>query len=376
MSAPSYRFGTWFLLGLVVGTAAVFFYMVRMFFTPVLLAAVFTTLFHPLYRGLLRAARGRRAVASMVTCLLLVLLLLVPLYAIGDRVTREAVDLFQHADERMAQLVDQFQALTERLRTLPWMAELAPGPIDWQAAIREGAGTVGGVLGTLLRKTSRGTLQVLVTVFVTLFTMFYFFIDGRRIVERIRDLVPLERRHEDAIIARFASVARASVKGTLVIAVVQGTIGGITLAIFGVGSPVLWTVVMIVLSVIPVVGAWLVMYPAALVQLLLGHPWQALAITLVTVVVIVNVDNLLRPRLVGRESGMHDLVIFFSTLGGIFTFGAMGFIVGPVIAAFFLSLLEIYSQELAPDLAGAGGVATPAAAEAAPAPAPAGEAGP
>jgi predicted PurR-regulated permease PerM len=164
----------------------------------------------------------------------------------------------------------------------------------------------------------------------------------------------MEQRHEEAIITRFAAVARATIKGTLLIALVQGTLSGLTLWIFGVPSPILWAVVATLLAIIPLVGVWLVLYPAALIQLLTGHLWQGLGIVLVTVLVIVNVDNLLRPRLVGQETGMHDLMVFFSTLGGIGLFGPVGFIVGPVIAALFLSILDIYSTEFKTELDGLG----------------------
>ncbi len=113
----------------------------------------------------------------------------------------------------------------------------------------------------------------------------------------------------------------------------------------GVDSPILWGVVMVILSVIPLVGAWLVLHPAAIVQLIWGIYWQGITILLVMLLVIGSIDNLLRPRLVGRDAGMHDLMIFFSTLGGISVFGIMGFIIGPVIAVFFLTILDIYSVE-------------------------------
>jgi predicted PurR-regulated permease PerM len=341
------RFGGGFLLTLVLVTAVLFFWMVRMFFVPVLLAAVFATLFHPLYRGLLRASRGYRAIASLIACVVLLIGLLLPLYFVVDRVTREALDLWANLDVHVARLARQARGFLEWAGGLPGVPEIDVDEIDWTAVVREGAGTATGMVATVVRRTSRGTLQVVLTVFVTLFTMFYFFIDGRRLVERVRYLVPLDPRYEDAIVARFVSVARASVKGTLVIALVQGAIGGVTLALCGVEAAVLWGVVMVVLSIIPVIGAWLVMYPAAIVQMMLGNFWQGIAILLVTVVVIVNVDNVLRPRLVGQESGLHDLLIFFSVLGGFVTFGAMGFIVGPVIAAFFVAVLDAYAQEFA-----------------------------
>ncbi len=115
--------------------------------------------------------------------------------------------------------------------------------------------------------------------------------------------------------------------------------------IFGVPSPLLWFMVMLILSFIPIVGAWLVMHPAAIIQILLGHYWQGVGIFLITILIISSVDNVIRPRLVGQFSGLHDLIIFFSALGGIRMFGPLGVLVGPVIAAFFVTLLEIYSEE-------------------------------
>ncbi|HPD60771.1 MAG TPA: AI-2E family transporter, partial [Thermodesulfobacteriota bacterium] len=98
-------------------------------------------------------------------------------------------------------------------------------------------------------------------------------------------------------------------------------------------------------SVIPMLGAWLVMYPAAVIMLVMGHIWQGIALFLISTLIISSVDNVLQPRLVGRSSGLHDLLIFFSTLGGISMFGAMGFIIGPIIAALFVSILDVYGIE-------------------------------
>jgi predicted PurR-regulated permease PerM len=180
---------------------------------------------------------------------------------------------------------------------------------------------------------------------MTLFIMFYFFMDGPALLQRIKYLSPLHEEYENAIVSRFISISRATIKGTLLIGLLQGGLGALTLWICGVDSPVLWGVVMVILSIIPMVGAWMVMHPAAIIQVMTGHIWQGIAIFLITILVISNVDNILRPRLVGQDAGMHDLMIFFSTLGGISLFGAMGFIVGPVVAAFFLTILDIYSTE-------------------------------
>ena len=344
------KLSRYFFIAVLLGTTVLFFRMVQLFFLPVLLAAVFATLFYPLYLRLLGVVRGRKTLASFLCCLLLLLVLIVPLYLVAEMVTREAIDFYRSAQADFGGIGQTLQASLARLRGLPLARDLNLDQIDWSSILRNTASSAGSLAATIINKTSRGTIQVLILLFTTLFTMFYFFRDGRDLLRRLRALIPLDREHKNAIATRFSAVARATVKGTLVIALVQGTLSGLTLWIFGVGSPFLWGVVATFLAVIPLMGSWLVLYPAALFQILTGHLWQGIGILLMTVIVIVNIDNLLRPRLVGQETGMHDLMVFFSTLGGISMFGPMGFIVGPMVAALFLSLLDIYSAEFRDDL--------------------------
>lgn len=353
----------YFFIAILVGATAVFFYMVRMFLVPVLLAAVFSTLFYPMYEWFVRAFRGRRAVAAFVCCVLLLLAVILPILGVAHLVTLEAVDVYHSAEAKISEIMAKGEAgPLGQLKNSRWVRQWGLDKINWRASIQDAASTAGSVVGTVINKTSRGTLQVLILLFTTLFTMFYFFRDGRTLLRKLRYLIPLDREYKNAIVARFSSVARATVKGTILIALVQGTLAGLTLWIFGVSSPFLWGVVATFTAIIPLVGAWLVLYPAAFIQMATGHMGQGFGILLVTVVVIVNVDNLMRPRLVGQETGMHDLMVFFSTLGGITMFGAMGFIIGPMIAALFLSVLDIYSREFKEDLDGTMTVVTPPAA--------------
>jgi predicted PurR-regulated permease PerM len=346
------RLSRYFFIALLLGTAVVFFRMLQIFFVPVLLAAVFATLFYPMYLRFLRAFRGRKTLAAFFCCLALLLLLIVPLYLVADLVTHEAIDFYRSTQAHLGDISQQIQGPLGRLRDLPLVRDLRLDQVDWRAALQNAATSAGSFVATVINKTSRGTIEVVVLLFTTLFTMFYFFRDGRELLRRLRFLIPLDREHKNAIAARFSTVARATVKGTLVIALVQGTLSGLTLWMFGVRSPFLWGVVATFLAVLPLIGSWLVLYPAAIYQILTGHLWQGIGILLMTVIVIVNVDNLLRPRLVGQEAGMHDLMVFFSTLGGISMFGPMGFIVGPLVAALFLALLDIYSAEFRENLDG------------------------
>jgi predicted PurR-regulated permease PerM len=347
------KLSRYFFIALLLGTAVVFFRMVRIFFVPVLLAAVFATLFYPMYLRLLRAFRGRKTLAAFFCCLALLLVLIVPLYLVADLVTHEAIDFYRATQNHLGDLSQQVQGPLAWLRSLPLARDLKLDQIDWRNALQNVASSAGSLAATVINKTSRGTIEIVVLLFTTFFTMFYFFRDGRDLLRRVRFLIPLDREHKNAIAVRFSTVARATVKGTLVIALVQGTLSGLTLWIFGVGSPILWGVVATFLAVLPMIGSWLVLYPAAIYQILTGHLWQGIGILLMTVIVIVNIDNVMRPRLVGQETGMHDLMVFFSTLGGISMFGPMGFIVGPLVAALFLALLDIYSAEFRDHLDGA-----------------------
>lgn len=355
----------YFFIAILIGSAAAFFYMIRMFLVPVLLAAVFTTLFYPMFEWFERVFRGRRTIAAFVCCVLLLLAVILPILGVAHLVTLEAIDAYHAAEAKFTEISAKGEeGILGKLRSYPWFLQWRLDKIDWKASLQDVTRTAGSFVGVVISKTSSGTLQLIILLFTTLFTMFYFFRDGKLLLRRLRRLIPLEREYKNAIAARFSSVARATVKGTLLIALVQGTLAGLTLWIFGIGSPFLWGVVATLLAIIPLVGAWLVLYPAAFFQMATGHMGQGIGILLVTVIVIVNVDNLMRPRLVGQETGMHDLIVFFSTLGGIALFGAMGFIVGPMIAAVFLTLLDIYSEKFKEDLDGTQTLVSPIVAPA------------
>jgi predicted PurR-regulated permease PerM len=345
------KLSRWFFIAALILTTIVFFRMVQGFLVPVALAAVFATIFHPLFEAFARITKGRRTVAALFTCFILFLGLILPLYGVAHLVTLEAIDFYNTAEAQVTRIIQEGdRGVIGRIKQSPWLSRLPIDQVNWRQGLQSAVAATAAFAGGLLQQTSRGTLHFVLMLFMTLFTMFYFFRDGPAMVHKLRSLIPLDREYKNAIGARFTSVARATVKGTLLIALVQGTLSGLTMWIFGVGSPFLWGVVATLFSIIPLVGAWLVLYPAAAIQAITGNYWQAIGILVVTVVVIVNVDNLMRPRLVGQETGMHDLMVFFSTLGGIGLFGPTGFILGPMVAALFLVLLDIYSAEFKEDL--------------------------
>lgn len=342
------RFSRGWLLVLLAIVMLAFLWMVRFFATPVILAAVFTVLAYPIQQGLVRFFRGRRGLAAVFSLVLLITGVLIPAYITANLLVQEVLGLYQTALPEIDAFGERANAWaqdwSQRLEAMPIPLEL-PAPsfegFDWQGA----ATTGGNLLANLINRTSRGGAQLLASLFIILFTMFYFFRDGEAIVARLRYLSPLDEYYEELLIGRLISISRATLRGSLILGIIQGGIGAVSLAIAGVQAPFLWGVTMVIFSVIPILGTWIVMYPFAIVFLLQGKIFTGLFLIVMTMGVISTVDNVLRPRLVGRGAGMHDLLVFFATLGGIATYGVMGFIVGPIIAAFFVALLDIYSLE-------------------------------
>ena len=339
------------LLVLVVTFALMLIPMIRLFVVPIVLATTFATLFYPLYEGILKRFKNHRAMSSLVTCVVLVTGLLIPAYVLIHLVTLQTIDLYHTAEPKVKEIVREGEeGILGRLDGIPLVRRISISPENIQEVIQEGIRNLGRLGTTIVNKTSAGVLGLVGNLGITLFAMFYFFMDGEQLVSRLRYLSPLRRDYEEMLLSRFLLVSRATVKGTVVIGLIQGTLGGLSLLIFGLETWLIWGFVMVVLSVIPLVGAWLVLIPAGVIQLVLGNLWQGIGILVVSTIVISNIDNLLRPRLVGSGSKLHDLLVFFSTLGGIAVFGIMGFIIGPVVAALFVTIIEIYGLEYQKEL--------------------------
>jgi predicted PurR-regulated permease PerM len=340
------KFSRYFLLVVLIGIGIVFFNMLKIFLIPIILAAVFVVLFYPLYGWFLKVSRNRKSLSSLVCCLVLLLGLLMPVFVIANLVSGEAINFYQNAEQKVEELIQQGnESLLKNIKEHKLIKKLHLDKIDWQASIQESTKAAATLLATVINKASKGTFQLLVNLFLTFFAMYYLFRDGDKLIKRLKYLSPLADRYKEELFIRFISVSRATIKGTVVVGLIKGFIGGLTFWIFGISSPILWGVVMAILSIIPMLGAWLVMYPAAVILLVMGHIWQGIALFLISALIISSIDNILQPRLVSRSSGLHDLLIFFSTLGGISMFGVMGFIVGPIIAALFVSILDVYSIE-------------------------------
>jgi predicted PurR-regulated permease PerM len=336
-----------FLLYLLAVSAA-FFYVVRAFIMPVLLAAVFSALTYPVYEGFLHRVK-KPAIAALLTLVSLLLVLVLPLIAIGTLAYQEAVGFFGHVnlDQWRARLESFAQGLHDRFPTL--FQRMNPGNLTHMAIGQlQNAAQFGIKHGADI---SLSVANNLLSFFLMLFIMFYFYIDGTRILERIIRWSPLKDEYERILIEKFVSVSKGTLKGILVIGIIQGILGGILFAFMRFTSPVFMGVLMVFASIIPAVGTAAVWAPAAVVLLVEGR-WAAAIITAgFGAFVIGSVDNFVRPVLVGKDIKMHDLLVLLSTLGGLGIFGLPGLILGPIVAALFLAIWNIYEEVFAEELA-------------------------
>ena len=332
------------LLVLVVFISAMFYRMIRGFLLALLMAGILAGLTNGFYGRLTRALRGRRSLAAVVTEGLLVGLIVLPLGGLAGLVTAQAIKVGNSVGPWIGRNLSQPDELTRRLEELPFYDRLEPYRDDILTKAGELAGSISNWLVAALSQATMGTVQFLFLFFVMLYSLYFFLTNGRAVLDRILWYLPLEDRDERRMLEKFLSVTRATLKGTGLIGVVQGTLGGAAFAVVGVDSAVFWGAVMMVLSVIPGLGTGLIWVPAAVWLAMGGHWAAAIGMSLFFLLVIGMVDNVIRPRVVGHDTQMPELMVFLSTLGGLSLFGALGFIIGTLVGALFVTIWEIYGE--------------------------------
>jgi predicted PurR-regulated permease PerM len=330
------------LLLLVVFISAIFLSMIRSFLMAIFLAGIFSALARPLYKRFERWYGGRRAPASLSTLILIVIVVILPLGTLMGIVTAQAIKVGQTVTPWVQEQIAQPGEFHELLNSLPFYDKLAPySETIWRKA-GELIGTISHFLISSLSAATMGAVNLLFMVFVMLYTMFFFLMDGDKLVHKILYYLPLQDQDEQRILERFTSVTRATLKGTAVIGILQGCLAGIAFWVVGIPSAVFWGTIMAVLSIIPGIGTALIWGPAVIILAAGGDYLKAGGLGIFCALVIGSIDNLLRPILVGKDTQMHELMIFFGTLGGIIMFGIMGMIIGPIVAALFITIWEIY----------------------------------
>ncbi len=340
-----------FLLLLVTAISVAFIAMIRGFLITILMAAIFTGLSYPAYQWLLVRLRGRRALAAIATLALLLVLVIAPLVAVLGAAANEALRVSETVLPRLQQLVDEPGEFESRLRALPGYERVEPYRAQILTKAGELVGGAGKFLFAALSATTRATAVFIFQAFVLLYTMFYFLTGGPELLSGVLAYLPLPESDKKRMLEKFVSVTRATLKGTILIGAVQGVLGGLAFWAVGLDAAIFCGTAMTILSIIPGIGSVLFWLPAAIILLATGEVWRCVGLVAFGSLVVGSVDNVLRPRLVGRDTKMHELLIFFSTLGGLVLFGAMGFILGPILAALFVTVWEMFGITFSTSLA-------------------------
>jgi predicted PurR-regulated permease PerM len=340
------------LVGFVIAASLAMAWISWPFFGAILWALVVTIAFAPVHDRIALMMPRRRNTVTLLTLILVIALVIAPAIIVGTMMVDEAINTYNSLQTRE---IDLGRIIRDVEAAIPvqWRAQLERfGPADLQ----ELQGRLSSVLTSGLQLIAReavsigqGAFNFALTLGVMLYLTYFLLRDGRQLTRRIGELVPMRAEQRGALFQKFTTVIRATVKGSVIVAIIQGILGGALFAILDIRAALLWGVVMGLLALIPAVGTGLVWVPVGIYLLLTGSVWQGVVLLLCGFFVISMVDNVLRPILVGQDTRMPDYVVLISTLGGLSVMGINGLIVGPVVAAMFISAWEIFGESRAAD---------------------------
>ena len=328
-----------------IAIVVLFVYVIRFFAAPLFYAILIAAFSYPLYQWIVKKLNGRERLAAFLSILLLFVFVLIPLTIIGVLLIRDSFVLYSTAQSYVGQWVGYVTENFSKLEyLLPQAVREQLAVIDWKSSAVQAVQTVTNFVFTQLQNLTKNAVGVVGMIFIMLYSLFYLYKDGPRWVQKLIEYSPLDDGDERLFIKKFITTAKATLLGTLAIGAVQGILGALAFWVLGITAPIFWGLVIMLLSIVPVIGAFIVWVPVVIVLMIQGSWVAAIFLALYGLFVIGLADNFLRPVLVGSRTKIHPLLILLSTLGGIAIFGFTGIILGPIIAALFLTVLEIYRK--------------------------------
>lgn len=324
--------------GIVLITSVV---IILPFFYPIFWAAVIAIMFRPVYRKL-NLRTDRPNFNAFVSVALILLIIILPLGLVGTLLVNESMTMFSNLSSESNPISDTFKGALESLRHNRFTARLNIDEAFLMEKFSEFARDLSAFIYNHLKEVTQNVVQFVIMFVIMVYTLYFFIRDGDKLPDIFARLCPLGGEKEKLLVEKFIATTRATLKSTVVIGAIQGTLGGIIFGILGIDGAVVWAVVMALASILPT-GSAIVWVPAAVILLLTSQIWKGIILLAFGIVVIGTVDNFLRPILIGKEIEMHPLLILFSTLGGLVLFGFSGFIIGPIVISVLLSLWDIYN---------------------------------
>lgn len=326
-----YSVKRYFALGLVVIFGLVILYMLRNFLTPVVVAIILTFLVYPIYNYFMKKTNGKEIISASFVIVFVLLVVFIPLSVGASMVLDQVNNLDLNSDKYI-----KYEQV---------IYELTGNNVSINDGIKN--------IGTMFKSEATSTLpkfvsitsNFLISTFIMFFVMFYLLIDKDKVLKLLSEILPFSKKNSKFLILESGKVTRAILIGQVLTAIIQGLLGMFSFIVAGVSGAFFWGFIMILLSVIPVIGAFLIWLPTGLFLLIDGQIWQGVFVLLWGVIVVSNVDNIVRPKLVGKFADIHPLEVFLGVIIGLSTFGMIGIVLGPLIVSLFKTLIKVYQQE-------------------------------
>jgi predicted PurR-regulated permease PerM len=343
-----------FILFLTFLSIYLLYQILSPFLSSIIWAILLAMVFYPLFQKLQRILKKRKVLSAIIMTLLVLIVIVLPFSLLMASLASEVVDLYHRVEELIK--TGQLQAYLERMKEIPilkWILirlgqHIDVSQMDPLPFLLKNLNQISTFIFNQTTTLLKGFSTFIVGFFFTLLSLYYLFKDGSRFFKGLEEIVPLPSKERDLLIQRFKDMIYATIYGGILIAIIQGLLGGLSFWVIGLPSPIFWGTAMALLSFIPIGGTALIWAPAAIILLIGGAVLKGLILLGLGVCVISMVDNILRPLFISSKTNIHPLLLFFAVLGGVQAFGLIGLVAGPLIATLFLTLIEIYIQGTKP----------------------------
>ena len=344
-----------FILFLTFLSIYLLYQILSPFLSSIIWAILLAMVFHPLFQKLQRLLKKREVLSAIMMTLFVLIVIVLPFSLLLASLASEVMDVYHRVEEMIK--IGQLQGYLERIKEIPilkWiLARLGQyidfSPMDPLPLLLKNLKQISTFIFNQTTILLKGFSAFIAGFFFTLLSLYYLFKDGSHLFGRLKEIVPLPSKERDLLIQRFKDMIYATIYGGILIAIIQGLLGGLSFWVLGLPSPIFWGTAMALLSFIPIGGTALIWAPASIFLLIGGAVLKGLILLGLGGCVISMVDNILRPLFISAKTNIHPLLLFFAVLGGIQAFGLIGLVAGPLIATLFLTLIEIYIQGVKPD---------------------------
>lgn len=330
-------------IGLLILITLIFLSMLKVFVYPIFWAAIIAGMFYSVYKAINKKLKVPN-LSTAITMTLILVIIVVPLFFISMLVVRESIDIYSAINQKSGQFNTEIVQAMDWIKNNQITSGLNINEEFWVQKFSDIATSITSFILNSAKQFTQNSIVFFIMFFITFYTLFYFIRDGEKLLKKLMHLCPLGNEKEKVLYAKFTSTTRATLKGSLIIGLIQGTLGGIMFALAGIHGAIIWGLLMVLLSSVPAIGSYFIWLPAAIIMIISGHLWTGIGMILFGALVIGTIDNILRPILVGKDSQMHPLLVMLSTLGGIAVFGISGFVIGPIIASLLIAFWEMYEH--------------------------------